>query len=48
MKYVVEGTEVVRDVVDAVDADMAKSIFRSKYPSCINISSVVALEEFNK
>lgn len=46
-KYVVEGTETVREVIGADDPEQAVMIFRAKYPAC-QPPVCVSLEDFGK
>jgi hypothetical protein len=48
MKFVIDGLETVRDVVEASDQEQAVLQFKVKYPSCQKIVSVKTIDEFNK
>lgn len=47
MKIVIDGTETVRDVIEAKDFTTAIKKFLSKYPAVKTITAVQTLEEFN-
>jgi len=48
MKYVISGLEKIRDVIDADSPEQAEMLFKSKYPSCYEVTSKMILDEFNK
>jgi hypothetical protein len=48
MKFVIDATEKIRDVIDADDESWAKVLFKQKYPrTSIQITSVQTLDAFN-
>jgi hypothetical protein len=47
-KFVIEGVETVRDVIEAADIDEAKLLFRAMYPAVYEITNALVLEEFGR